>query len=148
MGSNADNLRRLYRRWAETRGASVDDWLDIVSDDFRVTSGADEYSAAKFGVAPRGREGIRRYLENLREHWAQEIFEVIDVIDAGDDVVVVSNVAYRYRATDKIAVSTMVDVWKFRDGKAVSWLEVFDTASMVAATTPDAAQPGLMLAAE
>ncbi len=145
--SNAQRVRRIYAGWIATRGRNVDEWLEIASDDFRIVSGADEYAVAKFGAGPRGKEGLCRYLENITRHWAMEHFEIVRMVDAGDEVVAVSNIAFRNRTTGKVASGAMVDVWAFRDGKAVSFLEVFDTASMVAAATPDTARAGTAEAA-
>jgi ketosteroid isomerase-like protein len=65
-----------------------------------------------------------------------ELYEVQRFIASGDDVAVVVNIAWRHKATNKMATGVLIDVWTFRDGKAITVLEVFDTASMVAAATP------------
>lgn len=134
--NNLDLLKRAYRHWADTRGQSIDYWLAIVSDDIRIQSAADEYAIARFGVVPQGKEGVRRYLEDIVATWQMELYDVQRYVAAGDQVVAVANIIWRHRKTQKCAVGALVDVWTFKNGKACALLEVFDTASMVAAATP------------
>ena len=142
MGSanpNVDVLRQAYQRWSESRGRSIDDWLAIVAPSFRIRSGADEHAEGQFGAVPAGREGLRSYLVELVGHWIMESHDVERFIADGDDVAVLIRAVWRHRATNKQIACDLVDVWSFQGGQAVSLMEVFDTAAMVQAATPDAA---------
>ena len=137
--ANVELLRQGYQRWSESRGRSIDDWLAIAAPTFRIRSGADHLAEAQFGPAPAGREGLRTYLLDLVSHWIMERHDVERYIADGDEVAAVIRAVWRNRATNKQIACDLVDLWSFKDGQAVSLTEVFDTAAMLAAATPDAA---------
>jgi len=65
--------------------------------------------------------------------WEMIHYTVDRVIDGGDDVVMVGSCAWRNRATARIVDTPKVDVWRFENGKAVSFLEMFDSLGFVRA---------------
>ena len=69
--------------------------------------------------------------------WELIHFTPEEFIADGDRVVVLSSVAFRFRATGKVAESPKADVFRFRDGKIVEFFEFFDTARAFAATRAD-----------
>ncbi len=133
---NVENLKWAYGLWIDTRGDSVEAWLTLISDDFIVRSAADSYIAAAFGAAPRGKEGARWYLRAMIETWEMQLYEVQRYVADGDEVAVLAEVAYRHRKTNRIVGSQLANFWSFRDGKAVSMIELFDTEAVVAASQP------------
>ena len=137
--ANVELLRNAYRRWTESRGRSVEDWMAIAAPDFRTRSGADDHAEGEFGAVPAGREGLRAYLVDLVDHWIMERHEVERFIADGDEVAAVIHAVWRHRVTNKQVACDVVDVWTFEGGAATSLLETFDTAAMVRAATPDAA---------
>jgi ketosteroid isomerase-like protein len=143
MVSDNDNiqiLRRAYDRWSETRGRSIDDWVAITAPKFRLRSAADQHTeSASFGAAPAGPDGMRSYLSGLIDHWIMERHDVDRFIADGDQVVAVIRALWRNRATNKRIACDVADVWTFEGGRATSLLELFDTAAMIEAATPDSA---------
>ncbi len=137
--SNVATLRRTYEAWIQSRGRTVEDWVAIASPEFAIRSVADDHEEARFGAVPAGHDGLRRYLTDLVAHWIMESYDIDRLIADGDQVVAVIQTAWRNRATNKRIASHLVDVWTFKDGLATSVLEMFDTAAMVAAATPDPA---------
>lgn len=135
---NVEALRNAYERWTQSRGRSVEDWVALASPDFQIRSSADAHAEASFGAAPAGIEGLKAYLTDLVNHWIMESYEVEQLIADGDDVVAINRIAFRHRQTNKRVACPLVDVWTFRDGKATSVMEVFDTAAMIQAATPEA----------
>lgn len=132
-------LNRGYELWAQSRGRSIEDWVAIAHPDFEVRSLADGHPEGHFGAVPAGHDGLRKYLTELVLHWIMEDFVIQQYVADGDNVVAVARTAWRNRATNKQVSTVLVDVWTFRDGQAVSLLELFDTAAMIQATLPDAA---------
>jgi len=49
-------------------------------------------------------------------------------------VVAIGSCAWKYNKTGKIVETPIVNVWRFKNGKAVSYYEFYDTAKMFAAT--------------
>lgn len=134
---NVAKLRHVYRRWHDTRGGSVQDWLDVMADDATLRSlsgGADEmpYTAAR-----SGKDGVAAYFAGLAVDWEMIHYTADEFIEQGDRVVVLGTCAFRFRKTGKVVESPKVDVFRFRDGKVVEAVEFFDTARAHAATRPD-----------
>ena len=50
-------------------------------------------------------------------------------------MVMVGSTAWRNKATGKVCETPKVDVWRFRDGKAVEYCEYYDTAKMLQAAS-------------
>ncbi len=65
-------------------------------------------------------------------------YTVEEFIVDGDKVIMFGRGAYRNQKTGKTAESPIVNRWRFRDGLAVEFFELYDTASAFAAATPDA----------
>jgi ketosteroid isomerase-like protein len=45
--------------------------------------------------------------------------------------------SWTHKGTGKTCETPKVDIWRFRDGKAIEFYELFDTAAAFAAATPD-----------
>ena len=73
------------------------------------------------------------YFQTVARDWEMIDFQVNRLIDGGDDVVMVGRCAWRNRATGKVVETPKVDVWRFAQGKAVSFLEMFDSLAFVRA---------------
>jgi uncharacterized protein len=87
--------------------------------------------------APRSsKTQILDYLEGLRRDWEMVSFDMNDFIAQDDRVVAIGRVVWRNKATGKIADTPKIDVWRFRDGKAIDFVEFYDTARSFAAATP------------
>jgi ketosteroid isomerase-like protein len=134
---NVTKLRHAYQQWHDTRGGSVQTWLDLMADDVRMRSIIDGAGGMEFTRANAGKAGVKSYFEGLATDWEMIHFNADEFIAQGDRVVVLSLVAFRYRKTGKVAESPKADVLRFRDGKIVEFFEFFDTAAALAATRPD-----------
>lgn len=137
--TNVDTLRRCYDRWSETRGRSIEDWLEIVGPKFRTRSAAGHHVEGRLDGLPAGPDGLRTYLQALVNTWIMERHDVERFIADGDQVAAVIRAVWRNRETNKRIATDVVDLWVFDNGKAVSMLELFDTAAMIEAATPDLA---------
>ena len=134
---NVAKLRHAYRQWHDTRGGSVQTWLDLMADDVRMRSGPEGKAGMDFTRPGAGKAAAEAYFAGLAADWEMIHFNADEFIAQGDRVVVLSLVAFRFRATGKVAESAKCDVFRFRGGKVAEFFEFFDTAAALAATRPD-----------
>lgn len=134
---NVHKLRHAYQLWHDTRGGSVQHWLDLMAADVVMRSVADGAAGMAFMKANRGKSEATRYFAGLALDWELVHFTPIEFISDGDRVVVLSHVAFQHRVTGKVAESPKVDLFRFRDGEIVEFFEFFDTARALWATCPD-----------
>jgi ketosteroid isomerase-like protein len=89
-----------------------------------------------FTARRSSKSGVRAYLEDLMRDW-EMVSHIMDEFIAQDDrVAVVGRAVWRHKGTGKVADTRKVDIWRFRDGKAVDFDEYYDTAGLIAAATP------------
>jgi ketosteroid isomerase-like protein len=139
MGENPNValLRDRYSRWHDTRGGSLDHWMDILADDFELESMAGGRPGVEFSAPRSGKDEVMEYLSGLVTGWEMDYFRVDQFIADGDTVVMLGSTAWTNRATGKRAETRKADVWTFRDGKATSFLELFDSHAVIAAATAE-----------
>jgi uncharacterized protein len=131
--SPADRLKQAYAAWSDSKGADAG-WLDLLADDAEMHSVLTPELPDDFAAAPRrGKAAAMEYVQTLGRDWEMLHFTPERFIDAGDDVVMVGRCAWRNRATGRIVDTPKVDVWHFEGGKAVSFLEMFDSLAFVRA---------------
>ncbi|QEL15098.1 nuclear transport factor 2 family protein [Limnoglobus roseus] len=131
---NVAKLQKAYERWHETKGASVPDWLAIVSDDVILRSPGDVAAGSAFTGGHKGKGAVEAYFSGLNADWEMVHYTVDEFIEQGDRVVVLSRVAFKSRKTNKVATSAKADVFRFRGGEVVELVEFFDTFAAVSAT--------------
>jgi ketosteroid isomerase-like protein len=134
---NVETLRQAYQLWNDSRGESVQSWLDRFAEDITIHSLGGGKAGLEFGKSRHGKVEAEVYFAELGAAWEMIYFTPEEFIADRDRVVVLSRCAYRSRLTGKVAESPKVDIFRFRDGKIVEVSEFFDTAAAVAATLPD-----------
>jgi ketosteroid isomerase-like protein len=133
---NVGKLRKAYQLWHDTRGGSVQHWLDLMADDVCMRSLPAGVPEMAFTKANRGKAEAADYFAGLAADWEMVHFTPEEFIAQGDRVVVLSTVAFRYRKTAILVESPKADVFRFRDGLVVEFFEFLDTARALAATRP------------
>jgi ketosteroid isomerase-like protein len=133
---NATSLREAYRQRHESKGKSVQTWLDLMADDVRLRSLADGRPGVDFTSEVRSREGVARYFTGLLGDWEMIHYTTDDFVVDGDRVVMRGSTAWRHRKTGRAVDTRKVDFVTFRGGKIVEFDEFYDTAAMVAALQP------------
>ncbi len=128
-------LRRAYQIWDETKGGSAAEWLALMADDvvLRGPSG----TGLEFASGCAGKDAARAYFTGLAAEWEMVHFTPEEFIAQGDRVVVLSRVAFRSLRTGKVAESPKADVFRFRDGQIIEFVEFLDTHAAVSAATPN-----------
>ena len=130
---NVTALRQAYRRWADSKGKDQSGWLAIVGDDLTLRSLADGAPGMEFSSQRRGKLELLDYLNGLTADWDMIFYEIADYVAQGDRVVAIGRTAWRNRRTGKVADTAKVDLWRFENGRAVEFFELYDTARVLAA---------------
>ncbi|MGG7377290.1 nuclear transport factor 2 family protein, partial [Escherichia coli] len=60
-------------------------------------------------------------------------YTVNDYVAEGESVVAIGSTSWKNKHTGKAFETRKVDVWKFKNGKAVEFYEYYDTAKVAAA---------------
>lgn len=132
---NKELLQRAYARWHETKGGSVNEWLDIMDDNISFGSLAEGKAMAPFTARANGKQQLAGFLAGLVGGWTMLHFTADQFIAEGDRVVMVGSMAWTNKTTGKTFKSPKVDVWRLRDGKAVDYYEWYDTAGLLQAAS-------------
>jgi uncharacterized protein len=136
MGDSAQNveiLRDAYRRWADTKGGSVDHWMSLCCDDIQFGSLARGAPEMAFAASYDNRTALRGYFEGLLSDWEMLHYTADEFVADGDAVVMRGSCAWRNKRTGQVAETPKVDFWRFRDGKVAEFYEYYDTARVFAA---------------
>ena len=131
MSDNVATLARLYRLWSDSKGTSVEDWLQAMHPDIVMGSVAGGAPGVAFTETRSGHEQARSYFTGLDDHFEMISFEVIEFIGQGDRVVALIDSTWRSKADPARVVQVMkADVHQFRDGKILKFFDYFDTAEL------------------
>ena len=135
--ANKSKLEHAYRRWHETKGGSLDELIGLFAEEIEFGSLAQGAEPVAFTATAFGKEEMGGYFKGLLSNWTMKHYTVDCMIAEGDRVAVIGSTAWTCNATKKDVETPKVDVWYFKDGRAVKFYEYFDTARLFAAATPD-----------
>jgi ketosteroid isomerase-like protein len=130
-------LEEAYKKWHETRGASVDHWLALMSDDIQFCSLAGGASGMEFTRASTCKDDVKNYFAELTNQWQMNYYTIREYIAQGDRVVALGECSFRHKKTGKILNTPKADFHKFRAGKICEFFEFYDTAQAIASATPE-----------
>ena len=125
--SNADLIRSAYENWERTHGEDPDPFLALVADDFTMASVLDPPDLHELAKDHYGLDRVRDYFAALHADWEMIDFPTEQVVEQDDTVVWIGRCTWRHRHTGLLATTPKVDIWTFRDGRAVRMFEMFDT---------------------
>lgn len=125
--ANAERVRRAYAQWHETKGGSPEAFLDMMAPDVRMKTVLNPPELHPLAHERTGIENARDYLVSLVLNLEMIDFPTEEIVAQGDTVVWIGSCAWRDRKTGAETGTAKVDIWRFRDGKAVSVMEMFDT---------------------
>lgn len=131
LGPHSEVLKRYYDRWHETKGDSVEEWMEVLADnvDFRSLAMGRE-TGADF-TAPRvSKAEVKGYFEGLLSQWTMVHYTVYQFIEQDNRVCAIGSTSWTHKGTGKTVDTPKVDVWQFEAGKAVAFFEYYDTAAL------------------
>ena len=131
-----DRLRSAYREWSDSKGGSIDTWMALMADEIAFHSLAEGAQGMEFSAPCHCHDEVRGYFARLLEDWEMLSFEMDKFVADDDTVVAIGRCAFKNRHTGKTSATPKVDIWTFKDGKAVGVMEFYDTADAFAAATP------------
>jgi len=127
--SNLATLEAAYRRWSDSKGDSVDEVLGLFADDIEMRSVLTPDVPHEVSGTHSGKEEARAYFEGLLKDWEMLEFVAERFIEGvgGNDLVMIGRCAWRHRQTGAEVATPKVDIWRFEDGKATLFYELFDS---------------------
>ena len=131
--SPAERLKDAYATWSDSKGADTDPWHALFADRIEMRSVLDPDMPDDLAAHRVSKAAAMEYFQTLGRDWEMIEFLPDRFIDGGDDVVMVGRCAWRNRATGKIVDTPKVDIWHFENGKAVTFLEMFDSLAFMRA---------------
>ena len=137
---NVEILKAAYKRWSDSKGASVDDWMKICDADIAFGSLAQGAAPpVQYMTAYSNRDKLKDYFAGLARDWEMQEYVAEDYVAQGDRVVMLGRCSWRFKKTGKVVSTPKCDVWRMKDGKAVEYFEYYDTAQVMAAAVPGVA---------
>lgn len=127
-------IEEAYQRWHDSKGASVDHWMNLMTDDVRFGSLAAGAEPMTFTRASNSKSEVRGYFSGLSDHWEMIYYRVNEIVAQNDRVVALCDISFRNKKTGKLAGGPKADVHRMRDGKICEFFEYYDTASLAAAS--------------
>ena len=134
-------LREAYARWSASKGGSVGDWMALADNDITFGSLAEGAEVMPFTAPIHGKEVLRSYFDGLLANWTMIHYTVDEYVAEGNSVVAIGSTAWTNKQTGKTVETRKVDVWKFKNGKAVEFYEYYDTAKVAAAAAATSSPP-------
>lgn len=122
-----ESLRHAYAQWEATRGASGELFVALMADDVVMRSILNPPELHAMGQERAGKEHARDYLDSLALNLEMLAFPTQEIVAQGDTIVWIGSCRWRDPRSGREAETPKADIWRFRDGKAVSVLEMFDT---------------------
>ena len=127
--TNLDKIKAVYDAFAKGDIPSV---LEILSADIEWT----EAEGFPYGGTYRGpRAVLEGVFMRLGSEWNGFAAVPHDFVDGGDAVVALGKYSGTYKATNKSFQAEFAHVWKFREGKAVRFVQYVDTLLVQRAVT-------------
>lgn len=135
-GDDLARLKAAYANWDSCKGADCAMWHALVDDNIVLNPIGAEGKGLEFTRPGQGRERLASYLDTLRAEWRMVHFRPATFVTEGDRIAMFGEASWTYVATGRTATVAIAHLWRFEDGKAVEWTEIFDGAAAAAATLP------------
>jgi uncharacterized protein len=131
--SPAQRLKQAYASWSDSKGHSSAQWLELLGDEIEMRSVLAPDLPDDLAALRRTKSGAMEYFQTLARDWEMITFDCDRFVDGGDDVVMIGRCAWRNRATGRIVDTPKVDIWHFENGRAITFLEMFDSLAFMRA---------------
>ena len=126
-GLPVERVADAYRQWRETRGMSADLFLDLMADEIEMRSVLEPALPDDLAAERKSRGQAREYFAIISRDWEMLDFPQEKMIADGDTIVWIGRCSWRHRRTGQEIDTPKVDIWTFAGGRAVRFLEMFDS---------------------
>jgi ketosteroid isomerase-like protein len=120
-------LAAAYQAWHASRGRTPERFFELYDDEIELHS----ILEASLQEATRGpfigKGAALAYFTAIAEAWEMIEASADAFVARGDKVVVIGRAAWRNLRTLRVVDGPKVDVWTVRDGRALHYLEMFDS---------------------
>ncbi|MDB5678407.1 nuclear transport factor 2 family protein [Sphingomonas bacterium] len=124
-------LRAAYRTWDESKGADPSEFLALMDEDLTMHSilmGPTDHDDPARGLA-----AADHFFGAIAADWIMLAFDTEQMVAQDDTIVWIGRCRWQHRRNDNIVDTPKVDVWHFREGRAVRYAEMFDTLAFARA---------------
>jgi ketosteroid isomerase-like protein len=134
MPANIVNqIRAHYRTWDRKKGATAEEFLELVADDasFRSIGAGAQPMLWTRDHSPK--DQIREYFKGLERDWKMIFFNVRTFLVQGNTMAVICECAWKQRHTGKVVHTPKLDIFRLKKGKVADFFEYFDNHQAYAA---------------
>lgn len=134
---NLANLKDAYSAWGASKAiANVGKLEALMAENFRIASVEHTTPGLWFAVGSDTKAASVAYLTRIFGEWEMVHYTPETFVEQGDMIAMFGKCAFKYKKTGNIAECRISNLWEFKDGKAVSMIDLFDSAKAAAATIP------------
>lgn len=126
---NVAILETAYRLWHQTKGGSVEHWLNLFAEAFAFGSLAQSVGSTPYMTMYESKDTLRGYFDGIRRDWQMIEFRTEHFVAQGDRVVMLGRCTWTAIRTGKTLWSPKADSFRFAKGKIIEFFEYFDTAA-------------------
>lgn len=134
-GLPLDQLKSAYENWRRTKGGNLDEVLNLFDDRIEMHSVLEPGVKHELARVQTSREDTKAYFRELLDNWEMIDFPTEKVLADGDTVVWIGRCHWRNKQDGKEIDTPKIDVWTFRNGKAVRFFEMFDSLGFARAAS-------------
>ena len=134
---NLQNLKAAYAEWGKSKTTgNIKPLQDLMADNFKI-GGVDEMSPGMaFAVDRNSKTDAIKYLNAIFDQWEMLHFTPKTFVEQANTIAMFGTCRYKNNETGKEVECGISNLWEFKDGKAVSLIDLFDSAKAAAAATP------------
>jgi ketosteroid isomerase-like protein len=136
-----NQIRQHYRAWDRKKGATAEEFLELVADDasFRSIGAGAQPMLWTRDHSPK--DQIREYFKGLERDWKMIFFNVRTFLVQGNTVAVICECAWKQRYTGKVVHTPKLDIFRLKKGKVADFFEYFDNHQAYAACAKEGPWP-------
>lgn len=129
-----ERVAAAYSTWRATRGQSAEGFLELMADGIEMRSVLDPAIPDDLAADRKSLDEARQYFDVIARDWEMIDYPQERIVAEGDAVVWIGRCAWRNRRTGQSIDTPKVDIWTFRDGKAIRFFEIFDSLAFARTT--------------
>src|SRR5687767_15103708 len=122
-----EKLTAAYDNWRATKGQNLDEVLGLFADEIEMSSVLERNVPHELARTHSSKEDAKAYFKELLDNWEMIDFPTEKILADGDTAVWIGRCAWRSKHDGSEIDTPKIDVWTFRDGKAVKFFEMFDS---------------------